>query len=146
MTGIILDTNVISELVRPCPSDSVLDWFAHTDSRQLATTAVTIAELFSGIRRMPEGQRRRQLAKAIDFALMPLLDHIHPFNATAAIEYAEVRDIRERAGRPIGVQDAMIAAIARSQDAALATRNVRDFEGTGVTLVDPWHRTAGTDR
>ena len=55
MTGIILDTNVISELVRPCPSDSVLDWFAHTDSRQLATTAVTIAELFSGIRRMPEG-------------------------------------------------------------------------------------------
>lgn len=135
---IIVDTNLISELVRPQPDPHVISWYRQLDVTKLATTAVTVAELFVGVRRMPAGQRRRQLAKTIDFALIPVMDRVYAFDGAAAMDYADIRIQREAVGRPIGVQDAMIAAIARSHGATLATRNVKDFEGTGVDLVNPW--------
>lgn len=139
---IIMDTNVISETLRPRPNPHVIAWLRHVNIEELTTTSITTAELFDGICRMPRGRRRSQLAKIVDYALMPFMDRILPFDGTSALDYAQIRAHREAIGRPISVQDAMIAAIARSRGAMLATRNVRDFEHTGVTLIDPWKETA----
>ena len=135
---IILDTNIISEAVRASPNSQVAAWYRNQSIADLATTSVTLAELLNGIRRMPQGKRRTQLAASIDYALMPIMEHIFAFDVDAAVDYADIRARRESLGRPIGVQDAMIAAIARSHGATLATRNIKDFEGTGVELVNPW--------
>lgn len=135
---IILDTNIISETVRASPNSQVAAWYRNQSIADLATTSVTLAELLNGIRRMPQGKRRTQLAASIDYALMPIMERIFAFDVDAAVDYADIRAHRESVGRPIGVQDAMIAAIARSHGATLATRNIKDFEGTGVELVNPW--------
>ncbi|OZG65660.1 pilus assembly protein [Bifidobacterium hapali] len=135
---IILDTNIISEAVRASPNSQVAAWYRNQSIADLATTSVTLAELLNGIRRMSQGKRRTQLAASIDYALMPIMEHIFAFDVDAAVDYADIRARRESLGRPIGVQDAMIAAIARSHGATLATRNIKDFEGTGVELVNPW--------
>lgn len=87
---------------------------------------------------MPIGKRRHNLSRAIDYQLLLLGNRILPFDAQAAIDYAEIRTMRSTNGKPISVQDAMIAAIARAHGAAVATRNVKDFEGTGVKLINPW--------
>lgn len=135
---IILDTNIISEAVRASPNSQVAAWYRNQSIAALATTSVTLAELLNGIRRMPRGKRRTQLAASIDYALMPIMERIFAFDVDAAVDYADIRAHRESVGRPIGVQDAMIAAIARSYGATLATRNIKDFEDTGVELVNPW--------
>ncbi|MCH9275421.1 type II toxin-antitoxin system VapC family toxin [Bifidobacterium amazonense] len=135
---IILDTNVISETIRQQPNPQVAAWYRSQPISDLCVTAVTLAELLNGVRRMSHGRRRTQLAATIDYALLPLIDRIFAFDNIAAIDYADIRAAREASGRPIGVQDAMIAAIARSRGATLATRNIKDFEHTGVTLVNPW--------
>ncbi|MBW3087472.1 type II toxin-antitoxin system VapC family toxin [Bifidobacterium sp. 82T24] len=135
---IILDTNVISETVRPHPNPEVVSWFRRQSMDDLAVTSITVAELFWGICRMPAGKRRNQLSSVIDYQLTLFGDGIYAFDGSAAIDYAEICAMRERSGHPIGVQDAMIAAIARSRGAAVATRNVKDFEGTGVDVVNPW--------
>lgn len=141
---IILDTNIISEAVRASPNSQVAAWYRNQSIADLATTSVTLAELLNGVRRMPQGKRRTQLAASIDYALMPIMEHIFAFDIDAAVDYADIRAHRESLGRPIGVQDAMIAAIARSHGATLATRNIKDFEDTGVELVNPWeHGSAG---
>ncbi|NMN00779.1 pilus assembly protein [Bifidobacterium sp. DSM 109958] len=141
---IILDTNLISETLRPRPAPAVAAWYRQQNPDDLAITTVTVAELLAGVRLMPEGARRRKLAAAIDYALLPMLDSILSFDAAAALDYADIQAVRTRMGRPISPQDAMIAAIARSRDMALATRNVKDFAGTGVTLINPWDAGAQT--
>lgn len=141
---IILDTNLISETLRPRPAPVVAAWYRQQDPDELAITTVTVAELLTGVRLMPEGARRRKLAAAIDYAIIPMLDSILSFDAAATLDYADIQAIRTRMGRPISPQDAMIAAIARSHGYALATRNVKDFAGTGVDLINPWDAGAQT--
>lgn len=136
---IVLDTNVISEALRPEPDRRVITWLEGLTG-DVAITAVTLAELLAGVRRLPEGRRGSALAAKIDAALVPYRDTraILPFDSSAAEEYADVLFAREHAGLPIHTADAQIAAICRAHGAVCATRNSKDFAGTGVTLVNPW--------
>ncbi|TLY73322.1 MAG: type II toxin-antitoxin system VapC family toxin [Gammaproteobacteria bacterium] len=136
---IVLDTNVLSELLRPAPEPRVLTWLANQPRASLFTTAVTQGEILYGIRLLPDGQRRRKLAEAAlaifneDFA-----GRVLSFDGDAAGAYAEIGTSRRAAGRPISQFDAMIAAMTRSRGATLATRNAKDFEGCGIDVVNPW--------
>lgn len=136
---IVLDTNVVSELMRRRPDAAVLAWADAEDPRTLAITAVTTAELLHGVARLPHGARMHKLAAAVHGLLLEDFEgRVLSFDAPSALHYGELVAARERAGRPIGVADAQIAAICRHHGALLATRNVRDFEATGVELLDPW--------
>ena len=135
----LLDTNLVSELLRPRPEPSVLAWVAAQPPPWLYLSAVSLAELWQGVEALPEGRRRNQLA----LALQPLLEEVFaerllPFDAAAALMLAQLVNERRRAGRPIAWGDAQIAAIAHERGLALVTRNVRDFEGCGLGLVNPW--------
>jgi predicted nucleic acid-binding protein len=136
---IILDTNVLSEALRPLPEPSVMDWLANQPRASLFTTTVTRGEILYGIRLLSDGKRRRGLwnaAKKIfddDFA-----DQVLSFDSDAADMYAEIAASRRAAGKPISQFDAMIVAMARSRGAGLATRNLKDFEDCGVDVINPW--------
>ncbi|HXE44605.1 MAG TPA: type II toxin-antitoxin system VapC family toxin [Conexibacter sp.] len=136
---IVLDTNVLSELMRRRPVARVVRWVDEQDASVLAITAVTVAELLYGVARLADGARKTELAAAVaalvreDFA-----GRVLPFDIAAAQHYADLVADRERQGRPVSVSDAQIAAICRCHGTDLATRNVRDFEGTGITVLDPW--------
>jgi toxin FitB len=137
---IILDTNVISELTRPVPAEAVLLWVAARPTSALFTTAVSEAEVRHALAVVPEGRRRAALlAVAEGIFGADLAGRVPAFDRAAAREYAEVRAARRRAGRPATPADARIAAIARAHGAAaVATRNVADFEGLGFEVLDPW--------
>lgn len=140
---IVLDTNVISEIFRPTPEPRVVEWLASL-SGDVAITAVTLAELLAGVRRLPGGRRKDELVNRIDAAIAPFRGSraVLPFDDAAASRYADVIVARESAGAPISTADAQIAAICLAHSAVCATRNVKDFAHTGVELVDPW--AAGT--
>ncbi|MBS1869395.1 MAG: type II toxin-antitoxin system VapC family toxin [Actinobacteria bacterium] len=136
---IVLDTNVVFELMRRRPDRAVLEWADGEDPRMLAITAVTAAELLHGVARMPNGARRRKLTTAVDALLVEDFGgRILPFDGSAAVHYAQLVAARERDGRPATVADDQIAAICRHHGATLATRNLRDFDATGIDLFDPW--------
>jgi toxin FitB len=136
---IVLDTNVISELTRQAPEPGVISWLDSLAAAEVATTAITAAELLYGVARLSRGRRKTELAVAVHGLLSEdFQGRVLAFNDRAAQPYADIVTGREKIGRPIGVADAQIAAICRSIDAALATRNVNDFEETGIGLIDPW--------
>ena len=136
---IILDTNVLSEAMRPAPAAEVLGWLAGQPAASLYTTSITQAEILHGLMLLPPGRRRRSLeAAATSMFEEDFGGRILGFGTEAAPPYARIASERRRAGRPISHFDAQIAAIARSVGAAIATRNRADFEGCGVALVDPW--------
>ncbi len=140
---IILDTNVVSELMRPEPSSAVVDWVDKLPAIDVFLTAITVAELLYGVRRLPDGRRRSRLAELVDEMLDEEFDgRIAAFDATAARHYAQLVSDRDQAGRPISMADGQIAAIARSYGAQIATRNVSDFDTTGVEIVNPWTNTS----
>lgn len=136
---IVLNTNVISEVFKPAPDPRVVAWLASLTG-EVALTAITHAELLAGIQLMPDGQRKRSLAQAVDQAVTPYRASraILPFDDRAAEHYAIILGLRQAAGLPIATADAQIAAICRSHTATLATRNAKDFEAIGVLLVNPW--------
>ena len=140
---ILLDTNVLSELMKPAPSVEVGIWVGAQPGDSLFISAVTEAELRFGLALLPEGRRRDLLMQAIEGVLADeFAGRILPFDSAAASAYARIASDRRKSGRPIAQFDAQIAAIARSRSAALATRNTSDFAGCGVPLFDPW-RAAG---
>jgi hypothetical protein len=136
---IVLDTNVISELMRATPAPAVLRWVNARPAASLYITSITQAEILHGIELLARGKRRDAIAAAAsemfehDFA-----GRVLPFGSDAAIAYAVVAAARRRAGRPIAGFDAQIAAITRVHGADLATQNVDDFDGCGIDVIDPW--------
>jgi predicted nucleic acid-binding protein len=138
---IVLDTNILSEVIRPAPEPAVLRWLAAQSATSVFISTITEAELRYGVAVLPAGKRRATLAAQIAGMIeVDFLGRILPFDSSATIAYAEIAAGRRLAGRPIGQADAQIAAIARSRGAELATRNVADFEGCGVEIVNPWGR------
>lgn len=136
---IILDTNVLSELMRSKPTILVLKWFAAQPSAGLFTTTLTQAEIFYGLSLLPKGRRRDDLfAAAQPIFEVELAGRILSFDQDAAMAYADIAASRRRAGQPISQIDGQIAAITASRGARLATRNVRDFVDCGIVVVDPW--------
>lgn len=137
---ILLDTNVLSELMRAKPDPKVLAWVDAQPASRLMICSITVAEILYGIARMPDGKRKQGLldiASAMfdeDFA-----GNILPFDADAAVHYAEIAAESEARGRVVDMADAQIAAIGRLHDAVIATRNIRHFESLGLALVDPWN-------
>jgi toxin FitB len=141
MSGMVLDTNVLSELMRPSPDARVVAWFAGRAETGFLITAITRAEIMLGIELLPPGRRKEALAEAAgkmfneEFGKRCL-----PFDEPAADLYAGIVAERTRAGQPISTEDAQIAAIALAQGLPLATRNTRDFANIkGLRTVDPWH-------
>ena len=136
---IVLDTNIVSGMMRDEPSPEVLVWLDGWPTRELFVTAVTEAEVRTGIVLLPEGRRRRGLAEAAEHAFGSLFaGRVLPFDSGAARAYADIAAARRTAGRPLSQADGQIAAIARSHGMAVATRNVRDFEDMGMDLFNPW--------
>ena len=137
---IIIDTNVVSELMRAKPDPAVLAWFAGHAADTLFLTAISEAELRTGAAILPAGQRRDRLVGAIDAMIdQDFACRILPFDSPAARCYAEIAAARRAAGRPIMDADCQIAAISRACNAAIATRNVKDFEGCGSDIINPWN-------
>jgi toxin FitB len=136
---IVLDTNVIAELMRPQPEPAVLAWADGLVPAEVGITAMNEAEILHGLIRLPEGRRKQALLDSWQ-ALVPALlgDRVLSFHREAAHWYGEVLVRREQIGRPIATADAVIAATALAQCAQLATRNVSDFTGLGLDLINPW--------
>jgi len=136
---ILLDTNVISETMRERPSRAVLAWLDAQSGADPCTASVVIAELLSGIECMPVGRKQEILRKSIERAITEKFGgRVLPFNLAAARQFAEIVASRKHTGRPIHELDAQIAAIARVHGATLATRDVNDFAGCELRVVNPW--------
>ncbi len=136
---IIVDTNVVSEAMKQAPSPAVIKWLNKQDSLMLYLCTITIGEICYGMGVLPAGKRRNALQKSFEF----MLDHafenrILIFDEKAAKLYGEIMSERRRGGRPMAMADGQIAAIARSNSFAIATRNVRDFDGCGMELINPF--------
>lgn len=134
---IVLDTNVISELLRPEPDLRVLEWVWRLPGG-VTTTVFNRAELLAGVLLMPPGRRRDSLAEGLG-GIMSQLGVCLPFTPECADRYGAIVSTRTRAGRPLGTMDALIAAVALEAGATLATRDVNDFTGIGLELINPWN-------
>jgi toxin FitB len=142
----IVDTNVVSEGMKPVSAQPVVAWMIAQPPSDLFTTVVTQAEIFSGIEMLPAGKRKHTLSAAAERLFGEYFGgRILAFDQDAAREFAKVFAIRKAGGHPISELDAMIAAIARVHRATLATRNTGDFEHCGIRLVDPWAFAADVD-
>lgn len=142
MNMIIIDTNVVSELLRPNPNATVESWLGAQDAQDIYLTAVSEGELLYGVAILPKGRRRDGLGAAIEGILREeFAGRILPYDSDAAAAFAVIAASRRAAGRPIATADCQIAAIAYTRGAAIATRNIPDFEDCQVNLINPWHTT-----
>lgn len=136
---IVLDTNVISELMRPEPDAAVMAWIGEQPMAGVFTTTLTQAEIFYGLALLPEGRKREALlAAARPMFEADLAGRVLPFDTDAVAAYPDIAAGRRKSGQPISQIDAQIAAIVQSRGARLATRNVADFADCGITVVNPW--------
>ena len=136
---IVIDTNVLSEMMKVAPESAVVDWLRQQDPGQVFTTAITEAEVFCGIQLLPPGKRRDLLLSLANAILTTdFRDRILPFDSTAARIFAGLAASRRASGKPMSNSDAQIASIAKAHKAVLATRNTRDFANCGIDLIDPW--------
>ena len=138
--GFLLDTNVLSELMRSKPATAVLDWFTQNAQRAMHTSAVTQAEILTGVALLPVGQRRTALATSAEQMFeQDFADRCLPFDTAAAKHYAVLVAARTRQGQPVATEDAQIAAIALAAGLIVVTRNTKDFENIGgLVLANPW--------
>lgn len=136
---IILDTNVLSEVMKPTPSPRVLRWVGQYPALRLFTTAITQAEILYGLELLPKGKRRSALQSAAEAMFAEeFAGRILPFDRDAALVFPEIACARRTVGRPLTEFDTQIAAIARARGAAVATRNTDDFDGCGIAVLNPW--------
>lgn len=136
---ILLDTNVISEPLRPAPSPAVIAWLDEQTTETLYLSAVSVAELHHGIATLPAGRRRNSLRKALEEQVLSLFaDRVLAFDTEAAQVCAELRVRARKAGRGVGVADSYIASIAVANGLVVATRDTGPFKAMGVEVIDPW--------
>lgn len=136
---ILLDTNILSELMRRLPEPAVETWIGAQPATAMFISAITEAELRYGLALLPNGHRRQRLLAQLEAMLSEdFAGRILPFDSAAAGAYASIAAARRLAGRPISQADAQIAATAASRGAAIATRNVSDFAECGIAVLDPW--------
>jgi len=137
--GILLDTNVVSEVMRKLPSKKVINWLNSHNNIGLFISSITIAEICYGLRILPEGQRRQLLQSRFEqFISQGFADNIITFNEAAARAYAEIMGVCKEKGRPMSLLDGQIAAIAQTNYLSLATRNITDFENCEIELINPF--------
>jgi predicted nucleic acid-binding protein len=134
---IFLDTNVVSETLRETPDEAVVAWLIRNDV-ELALSTIVIAEIAFGIAKIRPDQRASRLEQGLISWRHRFADRIFPFTEAAALDYGDIMSTSQRKGRPISAPDGMIASVARINGGGLATRNVADFETTGLNLVCPW--------
>lgn len=136
---IVLDTNVVSEPLKPNPAPEVLRWLDAQEPQTLYITSIVWAELLAGVTALPQGKRRTALTEALTGQVLALFGpRVLPFDTRAAEAFANNHAAAQAQGNPIGFADCAIASIASAQGFALATRNTRDFKGVDVVLIDPW--------
>ena len=135
---IVVDTNVLSELMRPSPSQRVRGWLGEQPASDLFVTAISIAEILYGIERLADGRRKERFADLARELFTEFEDQVLAFDERAASVYASIVTRREALGAPINGFDAQIAAICATHNAALATRNTKDFDNLDIPLIDPW--------
>jgi predicted nucleic acid-binding protein len=136
---IILDTNVLSEIMKVTPSTRVIQWLGQYPLPQLFTTTISEAEILYGIELLPKGKRRTALESAMETIFAEDFEgRILPFDSEAAHAFGRIASGRRAAGRPVTEFDAQIAAIAFCHGATVATRNTMDFDGCGIAVLNPW--------
>jgi len=136
---IVLDTNVISEIMREHPAAKVLHWLRSVPSSQVYTTIMCKAEVLFGIALLPDGRRKRQLSHVAEKIFAEVFsERVLAFDDRAAEEFASVYAMRERAGSRMQIMDGLIAGIVRANNFALATRDVQDYSNCGIEIIDPW--------
>jgi predicted nucleic acid-binding protein len=136
---IVLDTNVLSALMRAEPDPAVVRWLDLQPAKSLWTTAVTLFEVRYGILALPAGKRRKALQDGFEALLrLDLEGRVLDFDSGASTAAAEIAARNRAAGRTVDIRDVQIAGIVASRRGALATRNARHFEATGIAIVDPW--------
>lgn len=136
---ILLDTNVISEIMRPQPDSAVIAWLDRQHADSLFIPAIVKAEIETGIAILNDGKRKQSLLQAAELIFIHFADRCLPFDGKTASHYASIIAFAKKQGRPISVEDAQIAAIARQHAASLATRNVTDFDFLAeLILINPW--------
>lgn len=137
--NVVLDTNVLSEVLRVAPSPVVMEWLAVQPARSLFVSTVTEAEMLLAARLLPVGKRRQVLEQKLELLFgQRFANRLLVFDEGAARHYADLVAVRRRAGRPVQQFDGQIAAIALANDMRVATRNVDDFTGYGLSLENPW--------
>ena len=136
---IVLDTNVISELLRPAPDSSVVGWLDQQSAADVLLTAITAAELRAAVALLPSGRRLETIGSSIERLLAVSFSRlVLAFDVESTPAYARIVASRRKSGRPVSTADAQIAAICLTRGATLATRNVKDFDGMDLPLIDPW--------
>jgi len=137
--GMLLDTNIVSELIRPRPNPAIVGWIDAQDEDRTYLSVATLAELRDGIERLPGGARRQALDRWLIEDLLPRFERrILGVDAPTADAWGRMLAFGRRHGRPLGSMDALLAATAQAHGLQLATRNTRDFTGLGLSLIDPW--------
>lgn len=136
---ILLDTNVVSALMRRDPEAAVVSWLDNQPAESIWTTSITVFEVRTGLELLEPGRRRQQLEKTFEELLADELEgRVQSFDKAAAIAAGTIAAQRQSAGRSLGIRDVQIAGIATARRASLATRNTRHFDGLGIDLLDPW--------
>lgn len=136
---ILLDTNVISEAMKPAPDDTVRAWLDEQAAETLYLSSVTIAELFYGIGALPTGKRKDRLTEALDGVMEMFADRVLPFDIAAARRYADLAVKARAAGKGFPTPDGYIAAIAAARGFTVATRDTSAFHAAGVAVINPWN-------
>jgi predicted nucleic acid-binding protein len=138
----VLDTNILSAMMSAKPVSEIASWVARQSTGRLFTTVLSQAEILSGLAIMAEGRRRLDLEEAARAMFVEDFEgRVLPFDMPAASAYADIFAARKRIGRPATTIDLMIAAVARSHGASVVTRDSRGFEGSGVSVINPWDAT-----
>jgi toxin FitB len=141
---IVLDTNVLSELIKPAPAPQVLRWVDDQNSAELVITSINAAELRAGVAGLPRGRRKETIARQIERLINDVFGgYVLPFDSSSSSHYADIVAAGRRRGRPVRALDAQIAAICRQHDASLATRNIPDFTIAKLAVINPWTRPDG---